>query len=221
MRARYVVIGIALTALLLYLFGFLSIITQRRPPLNISVRGIKDDKVASLASTDLIVHENEELKRKLDQVQSQLEQMQAAKKAFDARPIEQQKKDGDVKVAPPNDESVKDVEVMQRNNEVDHYNPLTVSDHEEIYWHQFGRDKHFEKCEYDFGFPLIDRWRKARKTYCSPIESKNDKAPSSSIHCHKILQTSHSSMDNFCYVKNLYLDTSQVSDVCHILICFS
>ena len=82
--------------------------------------------------------------------------------------------------------------------------------HEESYWYNYGRDDHFNNCEHDFGFKLINRWREAKREYCSPIRSNKPNNPSTRVNCFKIQQTSHTSMDNFCTVENLYIDTDEI-----------
>ncbi|KAL0478703.1 hypothetical protein AKO1_008312 [Acrasis kona] len=100
------------------------------------------------------------------------------------------------KNAKPDEESI-----VKTKSDSDQNN-LSVSDHEQVYWSKVGVDEHTKNCDSDFGFSLIDRWRKAKTEVCS---STTD----STIHCHKILQTGHSGTDNFCYVKNMILDVNK------------
>jgi protein O-GlcNAc transferase len=88
---------------------------------------------------------------------------------------------------------------------------ITTVNEEESYWRSYGRDKHFELCENDFGFPLIERWRAAKSLVCSPHGDQVDDRPNTSIYCHRIQQTRHSATDNFCYAENLYVDLSSMT----------
>ncbi|KAL0476835.1 EGF domain-specific O-linked N-acetylglucosamine transferase Eogt [Acrasis kona] len=91
-------------------------------------------------------------------------------------------------------------------------NSLSVSDHEILYWENAGRDEHYTQCDDDFGFGLIDRWRKLKTQYCKLDEtpqSLDDLTPPTQINCHKILQTGHSGTDNFCHFNNLYFDVEK------------
>mmetsp|Transcript_2431 Transcript_2431/g.4282 ORF Transcript_2431/g.4282 Transcript_2431/m.4282 type:complete len:526 (+) Transcript_2431:116-1693(+) len=62
-----------------------------------------------------------------------------------------------------------------------------------------------DSCVKDFGFPLIERWQKAGKTYCGAqgVVSKSDLW--SEVRCHRILQTGHGGHDNICEVRNLVI----------------
>jgi NDP-sugar pyrophosphorylase family protein len=80
-----------------------------------------------------------------------------------------------------------------------------MTQHEESYWYNYGRNDHFHRCENDLGFGLVSRWRKEKREYCSPTSSNATR-----VNCFKIQQTSHTGMDNFCTVENLLIDTNEI-----------
>eukprot|EP00276_Gloeochaete_wittrockiana_P002923 CAMPEP_0184652496 /NCGR_PEP_ID=MMETSP0308-20130426/10198_1 /TAXON_ID=38269 /ORGANISM="Gloeochaete witrockiana, Strain SAG 46.84" /LENGTH=439 /DNA_ID=CAMNT_0027087403 /DNA_START=250 /DNA_END=1569 /DNA_ORIENTATION=+ len=65
-----------------------------------------------------------------------------------------------------------------------------------------------QRCDYDLGESLIERWKEAKKTYCTP---KNGSQSPSGIYCHRIYQSRHTAHDNFCYATNIYVDWNRIS----------
>lgn len=78
---------------------------------------------------------------------------------------------------------------------------------ERTVWNDYGRDDLFRECQNDFGFPLINRWRMTAKPYCSPSVVSGVQTE---IRCHRLQQTRHTAMDNFCQGTNLFIDFEKI-----------
>src|SRR5690606_21184978 len=87
-------------------------------------------------------------------------------------------------------------EKMHQSAKLSTTNDISNEDKLFLYWHKYGRDKHYEQCNYDFGMELVKRWREAKKVYCSPNTQTEDET---TIWCHRITQTRHVAPDNFCH----------------------
>jgi len=97
---------------------------------------------------------------------------------------------------------------------------VSVTAKERLYWEQFSRSDQQKQCDGEYGFQLIDSWRKAAQVFCSPANSNSEKSenyenaptPVSTVTCHPFTQARHAGPDNFCHAKNIYVRMDMFGD---------
>lgn len=152
-------------------------------------------------NVNLILKEKEKLQKENEKLREILNSSSKKNREFtkELKKLIPKLKSSD-QLTPKNVQETPKVEVPKCEKQID-TKPKEIDEEQEEYWNNNGRDEHYKSCDGDFGFRLIEKWRETKEDYTILFPNN---IPPTNIYCHRIQQTRHTGIDNFCHFENLY-----------------